>query len=199
MDEHTIRSADYEVHRPLITVWLSRLFLCQIAATVITALSSISVISAVITWIARVLTIVSIVILFKLSPAHERYRKSAIFRCIVFGGMLLSLLIKISLFTLVWSILSLVAQYQEYSAHSDLVADKDPTLSRKWHSLFNWQIFGGVIAAIISIVAVLGGVFLGAETEIITSAALWLTTAVTLILEVFYLFYLHRTITLYQN
>lgn len=199
MDERTVCSADYEAHRPLLTVWLPRLFLCQIAATVITALSSISAISAVITWIARVLTLVSIVILFQLSPAHERYRKSAIFRCIVFVGTLLSLLIKSSLFALVWTILSLVAQYQEYSAHSDLVAEKDPKLSRNWHSLFNWQIFGGVIAAIISIAAVLGGVLLGAATENITSAALWLTTAVTIILEVFYLLYLRKTIALYHN
>ena len=93
MDERTICSADYAAHRPLLTVWLPRLFLCQIAATVMTALSSISSIGAVITWIARVLAIVSIVILFQLSPAHKRYRKSAIFRCIVFVGTLLSLLI----------------------------------------------------------------------------------------------------------
>ena len=198
--EENIASAKYEAQKEWIALWLSRLFLCQIVAIALSALAPISgIVETVLSWASRIVSVCSILVLFKLSAAHSGYRKSAIMRCVVLGGGILSLLMKSTLWASLWSILNLIALYQEYHAHADLSAEKAQTLSRRWVVLFHWQILGGVLTGIISVFLIIGGALSGIPTASLTAFTLWLVRALTIILGITYLILLHKTIHLYRS
>ena len=96
-------------------------------------------------------------------------------------------------------ICSLVGTYQEYTAHSDMLDGIDNILARKWHSLFNWEVFGGIfLGVLISPIVVLLTVFLVLDANILTAIILVAVTGFDLILDIVYLKYLKRTREQYE-
>ena len=194
-----MRSENFENNRDLLIKWLHFLFLVQIAGVVISALSAVQELSSVLSWFSRMVSVCTIVCLFKMAAVNKRYQNAAIFLCITVGGGVVSVFIGNTILSLIVSICSIITAYQEFAAHSDITADKDPVLSRRWHSLFFWQLVIGLLGGFLSVTGVMLGVFAGAEIPVITSAVLLFVTVMNVIIKIIYLKYLSKTISAYRN
>lgn len=179
--------------------WLQILFYVHIASIALSLISLLPVNDSFSVWISRVISAAVAVCLFQLAPASERYKKAAIFSAVSLGLTLASTLLLTTLLTLAASILSLLATYQEYSGHSDMVAEADPKLSRNWHSLFNWQIIVGVLTSVVSMVTVIALAALELNTTVITALIVGALSLVGVVLGILYLVYLHRMIKIFSE
>lgn len=190
---------DYDAHRNIIKKWMKVLLICQIANLFASALGAISAISSIVGWVARIITIAIIVSLFNLSAVNERYRKAAIFYGISVGGGILSALLNKNMFGMVLSICSIVATYHELNAHSEITAPKNEKLSKKWHSLFYYQMVIGLISGFIVPAGVVVAVLAEVDSDVIVSFALIITAIVSVILGLFQALYLKQTLHLYSE
>ena len=179
--------------------WLRYLLYCSIATVVLSVITYLPFPDDWATWVQLGLVGGTVFCLFRLEGINPRYRKAAVYRAVYLGGILINaLLFSSTAILLAASILSIMSVYQEYNAHSDLLAEKDPQLSRKWHSLFTWSIAAAVLAGfgsmVISVITALMGV--GAGT--IVSVVLAILALPDLIVDIFYLVYLNRTVKLLE-
>lgn len=196
--ETDIIPAEPEAPKPPVK-WLRILFYVHIASIVLSLISLLPIHNGFTTWISRAITAAVVICLFQLAPASDRYKKAAVFSAVSLGLNLAATLLLTSLLTLSASILSILATYQEYSGHSDMVARADPKLSRRWHSLFNWQIIVGVLTAVVSMVAVVALAALEMNTTAITAIVVGALSLVSVVLSVLYLVYLNRMIKLFSE
>lgn len=156
--------------------------------------------TAVTAWVSRILMAVTIAALLKLAPANERYKKAGIQLTI---GLILMIARELlntgSVLVLISSTLSLLARYQEYHGHSELIADKDPQLSGKWPSLFIWSIVVGIV---VSFGATAAGVLVAVTGMDIEKAAMMIA-AVMMIpeygIEILYILYLKKMTALFAE
>lgn len=191
MTEH----AFHNPHAPLLAKWLRYLFLCQAGDLILSAAALIFTGIGLLPWLSRILSLAGIFCLFQLSCAWGRYRKAAVFQLIHFGTILLSLLVNplASLLNLAGSVFSLLAMYQEYSAHSEIIAGILPKLSRSWHSLFNWQIGAIVLSTVAAPFLVVLGILARLENELITTLTMAVVSLTGMCLHTVYLAFLHKT------
>lgn len=90
------------------------------------------------------------VILLRMSSECERYRLAGIFLIVPAAVNALSALVKGPLALLILlpaAVLALVGEYQEYTAHGEVLNQINETLSEKWHTLWLW--FIGIYIALI--------------------------------------------------
>ena len=135
-------------------------------------------------------------ILYRMRPAEKRYLKAARFLCpaailgfasgilSIFAGNMETLRFFVSLPA---SILSLIAVYQEYGAHSEVLSDFDGELSEKWDKLRKWYIgltVGSVLTPFAALFGILGVLIIVAyfiayvSVSVLSLVFLWRTAAV---------------------
>lgn len=204
MNEHTDpRMIHTPAHFPkaLLVKWLRNLFYIQIVSIALSLISLLPIVDTWTVWVSRAVTGAAIVCFFQLAPAQERYRKAAIYKTVMLVVTLVnSLILRSAILVLVSSVCSIIAVYQEYSGHGNLIQDADPKLSRKWHGLFTWQVLISVLIAIATaFAAVLLTMSLGAGNDTASTVVFVVMEGVSLVLEVVYLSYLNRTIGLVQS
>ena len=186
-------------NKQLFLKWTKNLYNVHIAMIVCTVLSVIPLIGDLFTLVSSVLSLVTIYILYQLAPVSERYRKAAIFSGIGIIAGLLTAAVNVIVISIAVVICSLVGTYQEYTAQSDVLDGIDNILAKKWHSLFNWQVFGGFfVGVLVSPIIVLLTVFLVMDANILTAITLVAVTGFDVILELVYLNYLKRTRMQYE-
>lgn len=176
--------------------WLQMWFYIALVSVINSVITVIPAVPATLTaWISRGIMAAMIFCAYKLSSVGERYKKAAVYRAVMLGCTLaVVFLLKSSVLNLAASIFSIMAVYQEYSAHAELIEEQDPKLAGKWHGLFYWGLVAGVLIFFgTMIVAVVAS---AAEMDIATAAAaiVALLSIPQLIIEVIYLWYLARTI-----
>ena len=181
--------------------WLRVLIYIAIARIINTLVGIPAFIPTALTaWISRILMAGMVFAMFKLSPANDRYKKTGIQLAVV-----LVLTIATELFntgavlTLIAGILSIVAEYQEYHGHSELIEEKDHQLSGKWTSLFMWSIVIGLILGFASTAAGVLAAVAGVDTE---TAALVIAAVMMIpeyIIDIFYILYLKKMIALFEE
>lgn len=174
--------------------WLQYLLYAGIAAALNTILGFL--LGDLSVWLGIAISGAAVYLLFRLVEANERYQKAAIFAIVA----LVAALFNNTLLSLVGSVCSIVAEYQEYHAHSELIGERDPKLAGKWRTLFWLQfIVGLVLGLLLSFVSVILVMISGLETAAATAVLAMVLAVVTLILQVLYLVYLNRTIKLLEN
>ena len=184
----------------LLIKWLRVLLYIAIVSIVNSVISILPIIPAsVTTWISRGIMVAMVVCMFRLAPVNERYQKAGILRAVWLGCMIASLVLLPSILILTASILSIIAVYQEYSAHSEVVADKDAKLSRNWHSLFNWSIVTGLLVGFGSMITALIASFAGVETTRITAIVTGILSVPQLVIEIVYLLYLKKMSAIFDH
>ena len=103
--------------------------------------------------------------------------------------------------TLTASIVSIIAVYQEYSAHAEVITVKDSKLGRAWHSLFNWSILAAVLlslgATIVAVILVMTD--LGVGVSRISAIAIGLLSIPQCVIEVLYIRYIKKMLVLYSE
>jgi len=179
--------------------WLRYLFYVHIAGIVVSLLGWITTSEALNVWLGRAVTLGVVVCMYQLSPLNPRYKKSFIFRGVMLLLTLITYLLYSSAFlTLAASVLSIIATYQEYHAHSELAAEKDGKLSRNWSSLFTWEIIVSVLTTVLTMAATLIMVMGEIGTSAVVAVITVIMKLVSLVLGVLYLVYLHRTMKLFE-
>ena len=104
-----------------------------------------------------------------------------------------------SILMLVGSACTWVTDYQEYHGHSEIAAQWDETLAKKWKNLFVCEV---LVALATSVVSVFGTVILMAAdmlTDTISTVIIILSTVIGLVLEGLYLIYMKRTLALIET
>lgn len=186
-------------HIPLLTTWLRYLFLLHLISVLLSVVGLIPQLTGILGWLARLVSLGCIVVLFRLGAANPRYRKSAIFYAISLGGTVLGAVTGADAFSTLFSICALIAEYQEYHSHSELCADRDPALSGRWTSLFWWQFGIGFLTSFLMVAGVLIGILAEMDTDILTTVVLIPVSLVGIVLELVFLNFLKKTIALYQK
>jgi len=148
--------------------------------------------------IAVVLYLLEALFLYRMRPASDRYGKAALFTVVsaVFSGISAFLStgdtarILTVLIALPGAIISYIAVYHTYNAHSDAVTDADCELAEKWEKLWKWTIYAlvGMFLAV-PVSAVLG---------ILGLLLLLAAMVATVICGVLKLIYLHRMIEVFR-
>ena len=187
----------------LLTKWLRVLMYIAIASLANSVVSLLPFIPASITtWISRGIMVAMIVCMFQLAPVNERYKKAGIMRAVMLGCTLITAFVyQSSILTFAASIISIIAVYQEYNAHSELVAEQDAKLSGKWHSLFNWSILAAVLlsfgASIVAVIFVLAGLQDGASH--ISRIVIGLLNIPQVIIDIIYIMYIKKMIFIFET
>lgn len=201
-EETAPRYSEAVVRRaPLMAKWLMAMFWANIAHIIINLIKIES--SGTYTTIQSVLsficTIVICVSLFQMRGEDRRYGLAALFQLIplVFNiipslvidsyDTMVGLVIVVALISVV---LSLLATYNEYHAHSSIVGGLDSELGDRWQKLWVWQIIGIVstfFAILLALVAPGFGAFL-------TLAA----AVYVLVIQIIYLVTLYRSAKAYR-
>ena len=183
------------------TKWLRVLIYIAIARIVNTVVGIPAFIPTALTaWISRILMAGMVLAMFKLAPANDRYKKTGIQLAIVLILTIATELLNTgAVLTLIAGILSIVAEYQEYHGHSELIEEKDHQLSGKWISLFMWSIVIGLILGFASTAAGVLAAVAGVDTE---TAALVIAAVMMIpeyIIVIFYILYLKKMIALFEE
>ena len=181
--------------------WLRVLIYIAIARIINTLVGIPAFIPTALTaWISRILMAGMVFAMFKLAPANDRYKKTGIQLAIVLIMTIATELLNTgAVLTLIAGILSIVAEYQEYHGHSELIEEKDHKLSSKWTSLFMWSIVIGLILGFASTAAGVLAAVAGVDTE---TAALVIAVAMMIpeyIIDIFYILYLKKMIALFAE
>ena len=184
----------YEEYGDLLQKWLKYLLYIHIVGIVCTLLAGIPVLSVISGWVSTAVLAADAYVLYQIAPACGRYRKAAIFNVVVLVAGLLAK----SILSLVISICSIVAMYQEYQGHSEIVAQRNPALSGKWNSLFHYQLFAGIISGVAGSAGVVIGVLAQMDSDALVKLIVLILTGVTLILELIYLSYLNQTVKAFE-
>lgn len=152
------------------------------------------------TWISRALMLAMAISMIKMAPIHPRYQKAGIYRCAMLALTLIAAFIFASSFlTIAASVLSIMAVYQEYSAHSELVDEFDPKLSQKWHSLFNWGIVAAVLVGFASFVAAMLAVMMQFDSLNMSAVIVGILSIPQFIIDVIYLRYIGKMIGYFEG
>lgn len=176
--------------------WLQYLLYVGIAAEVNNLIGYIPLLSGLTRWVGIAVSAASVYLLFRLRDVNPRYLKAAVFSAVAWVGIRIGF----TPLTLVGLVCSIIAQYQEYHGHSELVEDRDAKLAGRWNSLF-WAQFA--VSLILGLVVSLFGMVLvmlsGSDTELTTAVTSILTVVLSLVMKVLYLVYLHRTVKLLET
>ena len=156
--------------------------------------------AAVTTWISRGIMAGVVICMFRLTPAHGRYKKAGIMRTIVLACTLITAFaFASSILNLAASILSIIAVYQEYHAHAELIADQDSKLSGKWHSLFNWGLVAGILVGFGSTVTVLILTLMESDVVPLTAIIVGVLGIPQIILDLVYALYLKKMVSIFEG
>ena len=181
--------------------WLRVLIYIAIAGLVNTFIGIPSFVPSVITsWISRILMAVMVFTMRKLAPANDRYKKAGIQRAIVLALTIATdLLHSGAILTLIAGTLAIVADYQEYHGHSELVEEKDHQLSGKWTSLFMWSIVVDLLLGFTSTAAGMFAAMAGIDTIKATIMIAAILAIPQYVIEIIYILYLKKMVTIFEG
>ena len=147
------------------------------------------------TWISRGIMVGMIVCMFQLSPVNGRYKIAAVLRTIWLATLVAGTSLRIRATLIVGtSILSVIAVYQEYHGHSEVIAEMDENLSDKWNGLFIWSFIAPLLLSIGSSVAMVTATFMNLDVAKITAITTGVMRIPQWVIDVIYLMYLKKMI-----
>ena len=176
--------------------WLQYLLYVQIAALAISLIGYIPLVGSVTRWLTFALNIATAYLLFRLADVNPRYKTAAIF-C---AASLILGLMDGTVAVLAVSVCSIIAEYQEYHGHGELLEQRDPRLAGKWNFLFWLQLIVTLILSVLtSIVTVILTLLIGFGTAVTTAITTVVISILSFALRLLYLAYLHRTVKRLEN
>jgi len=194
-----IENTNFEICK--LTKWLRVLMYIAIVSLVNSIVNYVPFVPAsVTTWISRGIMVAMIVCMFQLASANGRYKTAAILRAIWLGTLILGTLLHLpSVLVLGTSILSIIAVYQEYHGHSEVLADKDTVLSAKWKGLFIWSFIAPLLLSIGSSVAMVISSFMNLDVAKVTAITTGIMRIPQYVIDVIYLLYLKKMLSIFEN
>lgn len=195
MDENT----NFEICK--LTKWLRVLMYIAIVSLANSIVNYVPFMPAsVTTWISRGIMVAMIICMFQIASSNGRYKTAAILRAIWLGTLLLGTLLHIpSVLVLGTSILSIIAVYQEYHGHSEILAEKDIVLSAKWKGLFIWSFIAPLLLSIGSSAAMVISSFMNLDVAKVTAITTGIMRIPQYVIDVIYLLYLKKMLSIFEN
>lgn len=185
---------------PLMAKWLMIMFWMNIAQIIINfiKIESSVVYTTTQAILVNVCTLIICLALFQMRGEDKRYRLAALFMLIpivldtVFGvvigyGDSIGMVILVALISV---ILSLLAAYNEFHAHSCIVGGLDSELGDRWQKLWGWQIIG-IAGTFVSLLLTVLAAGLGAVLVLIVAIYV-------LVIQIIYLVTLYRSAKAYR-
>ena len=185
---------------PLMAKWLMTIFWANIAQIIINfiKIESSVVYTTTQAILVNVCTLIICLALFQMRGEDKRYRLAALFMLIpivldtVFGvvigyGDSIGMVILIALISV---ILSLLATYNEFHAHSCIVGGLDCELGDRWQKLWVWQIIG-IAGTFVSLLLTVLAAGLGVVLVLIVAIYV-------LVIQIIYLVTLYRSAKAYR-
>ena len=149
-------------------------------------------------WVGYGISACTCICLFFLAPVEEGYRKAAYYKTGSFGLTLLNtFVLKISAVSVVISVLSILAAYHTYTAHSRICPDAK--LSKHWQLLFGGELLIAALKMLISGIGAALLILMQINITPLTNSLMTLLFAAGAVLSVLYLGYLHKTIHLTEQ
>lgn len=191
-------------HKEMLSKYLRILFYIQIASVAITLINSVSNLDSITRWVSKALSLAAIWSLFRLKAVNPRYKTAAITNAVVFVCGLLTLPVNTSGLGLSWILLlvgagcSWIAAYQEYHGHSELTAQWDEKLAKKWRHLFVWEIVCGLAVSFLTTAVTTVLIVADAPGKLPTTITIVISTAVGLVMDLLYLIYMKQTLALIE-
>lgn len=186
---------------PLMAKWLMTMFWANIAHIIINFIKIES--SVVYTTIQNILIAICVLLiclsLFKMRGEDERYGRAALFQLIPLVINLIPTLVMDSYNALMWlsvlvsliaAVLTLLATYNEFHAHSCIVGGLDSELGDRWQKLWVWQIIG-IAGTFVSLLLTVLAAGLGAVLVLIVAIYV-------LVIQIIYLVTLYRSAKAYR-
>ena len=194
-----IENTNFELSK--LTKWLRVLMYIAIVSLANSIVNYVPFVPAsVTTWISRGIMVAMIVCMFQLASANGRYKTAAILRAIWLGTLILGTLLHIpSVLVLGTSILSIIAVYQEYHGHSEVLAEKDTVLSAKWNGLFIWSFIAPLLLSIGSSAAMVISSFMNLDVAKVTAITTGIMRIPQYVIDVIYLLYLKKMLSIFEN
>lgn len=185
----------------LLGKWLWFLFWLIIPSALASAMTNENIVQLfpALYWPGQILnTLCSVayaVILLKISSENKHYLTSGICCLISVISSTILAFISTQAWTLIISlpaaVISLIGEYHEYVAHSEIIYEIDEEQSKKWTSLWKWFIIT-FCAMFASIIVILLSPFLGL-------AVLLISLIGVLVVSILKLVYLYRTAKLFRE
>jgi len=185
---------------PLMAKWLMTMFWVNIAHIIINfiKIESSVVYTTTQAILINVCTLILCLALFQMRGEDERYGRAALFTLIpvvldtVFGiligyGDSTGMVIFVALISV---ILTLLATYNEFHAHSCIVGGLDSELGDRWQKLWVWQIIG-IAGTFVSLLLTVLAAGLGAVLVLIVAIYV-------LVIQIIYLVTLYRSAKAYR-
>lgn len=187
---------------PLMAKWLMIMFWANIAHIIINfiKIESSVVYTAIQSTLVLICSLVICLSLFKMRGEDERYGRAALFQLIPLVINLIPTLVMDSYNTLVWlsvlvslmaAVLTLLATYNEFHAHSCIVGGLDCELGDRWQKLWVWQIIG-IAGTFVSLLLTVLAAGLGAVLVLIVAIYV-------LVIQIIYLVTLYRSAKAYRG
>ena len=186
---------------PLMAKWLMTMFWANIAHIIINfiKIESSVVYTAIQPTLVLICSLVICLSLFKMRGEDERYGRAALFQLIPLVINLIPTLVMDSYNTLVWlsvlvsliaAVLTLLATYNEFHAHSCIVGGLDSELGDRWQKLWVWQVIG-IAGTFVSLLLTVLAAGLGAVLVLIVAIYV-------LVIQIIYLVTLYRSAKAYR-
>ena len=186
---------------PLMAKWLMTMFWANIAQIIINfiKIESSVVYTAIQSTLVLICSLVICLSLFKMRGEDERYGRAALFQLIPLVINLIPTLVMDSYNTLVWlsvlvsliaAVLTLLATYNEFHAHSCIVGGLDSELGDRWQKLWVWQVIG-IAGTFVSLLLTVLAAGLGAVLVLIVAIYV-------LVIQIIYLVTLYRSAKAYR-
>lgn len=138
--------------------------------------------------------------LLRLAPAEKGYRQAGILQLAALVCSLGQWLNFVpQALSLASSLCTVIACYYEFYAHSAVVTGLDQKLGKKWKDLFVYQIVVSVLAMVGMTMAMVVVAALEAELSAVGIITALVLAGLTIGLDIIYLIYMKRTISLLQS
>lgn len=145
-------------------------------------------------WLSRGIMLAMVLCTYQLRKENGCYQKAALYQAIVLGcNLAVAYLFQSSILTFAASILSIMAVYQEYKGHSELVAALNAKLSAKWHSLFYWGLVVGILLSFGTIIASVLVAVAGMDVDRAVAVIVVVLSIPQVIIDTLYFLYLKKT------
>lgn len=184
-----------EDHRDLLGKWMKILLYMKLVSFGNILLGLLPFGDGIVRLIAFAVNGACVYVLFRMSPVCKRYRTVAILN----GVLMVSGLLPHSVLALVFSICSLVADYQEYAGHGDVTAGLDEKLAGKWRFLFWLEIIVTMGLSVLMAIGLVIVALVSGGTPAQTDTVGIVSTVTEILMRVIYLVYLNKTVKLFTE
>ena len=173
--------------------WIKKLFELECMALFAIVIGFFPALEPFARWIRIFLSVGSIFCLYQLIPMNERYQKAVLFSGIATIFTLITNFGILVVLSIPLMVCTMIGEYQQFFGHAEILLTIDNKLSKKWHTLFMWNVFGPMIIFFVTpLLIVIPVVMELFDENVISMLTTMIANGFVVILQLVYVIYLKR-------